>query len=207
MKHVRLIAHWIVSFYRPFGRYGKMQCVVVKTSYSSPKSLQRHLSYIQREGAGPGGWKPEFFASSKQIQAAIDGEERFFSLILLPEHCALIEAQKGGPQQFIAEFVQRLEAKTRRTIRRKLKFGSAGPLQWCAAVHYNTYNPHAHIIIRGKDLDGRDVCSLDSYSSRRQGRWPKSWPPRGSAHGLQWRSWLSYKIAAISSPTDAAAIP
>jgi type IV secretory pathway VirD2 relaxase len=134
--------------FKDFGRYGKMQRVVVKATYSSPKSLNRHLQYIQREGVGLDGRKPELFAPAKQEQLptqAIDGEQRFFRFILSPEHGDRIEAQKDGMQQFTRDFMQRLEQETGRK------------LQWCAAVHYNTDNPHAHIVIRGKDADGLDV--------------------------------------------------
>jgi type IV secretory pathway VirD2 relaxase len=30
------------------------------------------------------------------------------------------------------------------------------PLQWVAIDHYNTDNPHVHLLVRGRDTTGRD---------------------------------------------------
>lgn len=45
-------------------------------------------------------------------------------------------------------------------------------LEWAAVNHYDTDNPHAHVVIRGVDLDGNELRLGRSYIS----------------HGLRWRA-------------------
>jgi len=39
-------------------------------------------------------------------------------------------------------------------------------LEWIAVDHYNTDNPHVHLLIRGKAEDGRDLVISRDYISR-----------------------------------------
>ena len=129
-----------------YGRYGMMQRAIVKAHYTTPRSLKNHLVYIQREGVGLDGKKPELFTEvGRDLQTQeIEGERRVFRLILSPEHGDRIEANHGM-QQFTKDFMKELERETGRD------------LLWCAAIHYNTDSPHIHIVIRGKDAHGREV--------------------------------------------------
>jgi type IV secretory pathway VirD2 relaxase len=60
--------------------------------------------------------------------------------------------------------VQRLMARVERDLRLKL--------EWAAVNHYDTEHPHAHVIVRGVDKDGREVRLDRAYLS----------------NGLRWRA-------------------
>ena len=40
------------------------------------------------------------------------------------------------------------------------------PLDWIAAVHHDTPHPHVHVVLRGKDLDNKDLYINKDYLSR-----------------------------------------
>ena len=41
----------------------------------------------------------------------------------------------------------------------------ASGLEWVAIDHYNTDNPHVHLLVRGRDLDGRSLRIPRDYLS------------------------------------------
>ena len=118
------------------------QRVVVKTHYTklkagrAAKSLARHKGYLQREGVGVDGKRPELFTEEgKQANMEyLAGEPRYYRVILSPEH-----GEKLEMQAFTRRFMEELDKATGRE------------LVWSAAMHYNTEHPHAHIVIRGLD--------------------------------------------------------
>ena len=139
LSHLRLA-------FTSYGRYGIMQRAIVKAHYTTTQSLKNHLAYIQREGVGLDGKKPQLFTDdARNLQTqVIEGERRFFRMVLSPEHGQRIEEKHGMPQ-FAKDFVKELERET------------GYDLQWCAAIHCNTANPHAHIVIRGKDAHRNEI--------------------------------------------------
>ena len=40
------------------------------------------------------------------------------------------------------------------------------PLDWIAAVHHDTQHPHVHVVLRGKDLDNKDLYINKDYLRR-----------------------------------------
>jgi type IV secretory pathway VirD2 relaxase len=142
------------------------QRAIVKTYYASPKQLGSHLKYIQRDGAGVNGKKPELFTASDKHHSLEDvqnpepgrNEERFFKVILSPENGEQIQKTGYGMENYTKDFMKALENETGKTYR------------WAATVHDNTDNPHAHIVIRGLDREGTEVnFSREMVSSRMRG--------------------------------------
>ena len=39
-------------------------------------------------------------------------------------------------------------------------------LDWVAVDHWNTDNPHIHVLVRGRDEDGRDLVISRAYISQ-----------------------------------------
>ena len=124
------------------GSLFRQQRVLVKTHYTkltagrAAKSLARHRRYLQREGVGLDGKRPELF-SDEGKQANMEylaGEPRYYRVILSPEH-----GEKLDMQAYARRFMEEVSKATGRE------------LIWSAAVHYNTEHPHAHIVIRGLD--------------------------------------------------------
>ncbi len=119
------------------------QRVVVQTAIAKPEVLKAHVKYLERDGAGHDGNKPEFFtANNKEVNLGeIEDEKRFFKLIISPEN--------GREIVDLEEYVKDVMRKAENTIGEKL--------DWAAVTHYNTEHPHAHVIIRGKTEDDRDL--------------------------------------------------
>lgn len=79
----------------------------------------------------------------------IPGEKHQFRIILSAEDAAQLDLQ---------QFIERVMARVERDI--------GQPLIWAAANHYNTDDPHTHLVIRGVDRNGKLVRFDREYISR-----------------------------------------
>ena len=135
------------------------QRVVVKAMVSrhagAPGSaLLRHVSYLGRAGAGVDGERPAFFDRERDHVAGSDvartwsGDRHHFRFIVSPEH---------GDR--IADF----EGYIREVMRRVGEDLSEPELTWIATAHFDTDQPHAHVLVRGRRSDGRDLVIPRAY--------------------------------------------
>jgi type IV secretory pathway VirD2 relaxase len=99
-----------------------------------------HATYLSREGR-EGFYGPEHDKVDGRSQLADWAREdpRHFRLILAPEQGHGLEDLRG----YVREVMARAEAQLER------------PLQWVAVNHWNTDNPHTHMVLRGRDGDGK----------------------------------------------------
>lgn len=130
-----------------------MQRALVKVSFSSSSKLKgggkdsgawgAHGKYLERESAGINGTKAQAFGPAvtdgKDLSAVLNGwqqagDQRLWKLVVSPEFGERLDMEK-----FTKEYVNRMEKEL------------GVPLEWAAVCHYNTDNPHAHIVVRGKD--------------------------------------------------------
>jgi len=160
------------------GQYDTRQRAVVKLHYfahggGGAAALGKHVRYIGRDAApherplGPptgaskehelreaqarDGERPEhwaFYSASSdkvngaQLAAAWAREDRrHFRIILSAENGARI----GDLRSFTRDVMARAEA------------ALGEKLEWFAANHFDTDNPHTHIVLRGRRADGRDL--------------------------------------------------
>lgn len=68
---------------------GAMQRVVTVTNFADASLVKRHLSYLQREGKGLDGAKPELFSHTDDTEISkepLPEEERFYRVILSPDN-------------------------------------------------------------------------------------------------------------------------
>jgi len=112
-----------------------------------------HLRYIERNGVEKDGSKGVLYdakgrASAEAFEQPRDGEKHQFRIIVSPEDAAELD---------LTLYVRRLMAQVERDLGRKV--------EWAAANHYNTEHPHAHLIIRGVDREGRELRLERSYIS------------------------------------------
>ena len=133
-----------------FSAKNSPQRVAVKVSYGPASRLQRHTSYIQREGTGLDGKKAELFTEGGRPIPTheLEGEKHVFSLILSPENGRHLQDMKEYTRDFMKEV-------SKSGLPGEMLL--CGELQWFAAVHCNTSNPHSHIVIRGLDTQGGEV--------------------------------------------------
>jgi type IV secretory pathway VirD2 relaxase len=140
---------------------GMRQRVVVKAHVSRHKpgkargSLARHVSYLGRESASLDGKHGVFYdaardgvdAKQEAVQWAQD--RHHFRLIVSPE--------RGGDIPDMTAYVREVMRRVERDLDTKLT--------WIAVNHFNTDNPHAHILLRGKQSDGADLVIPRQYIS------------------------------------------
>jgi type IV secretory pathway VirD2 relaxase len=148
---------------RPF-RLDVRQRVVVKALVSRhagrgtarAEALLRHVQYLSRYGAGADGVRPVFFdARSDRVEAemraaAWAAHRHHFRLIVSPEH--------GDRIADLRDYV--------RTVMRHVcaDLGEPG-LPWMAVCHFDTDQPHAHVLLPGRRGDGRDLVIPRAYVS------------------------------------------
>jgi type IV secretory pathway VirD2 relaxase len=117
--------------------------------------LRTHLAYLAREGVSRDGTDGRFFdaetdqADGAGFAARCADDRHHFRFIISPEDAAQMEDLRG----FTRDLVSRMEA----------DLGTR--LDWVAVDHWNTDNPHVHLIVRGVDEGGRDLVIARDYIS------------------------------------------
>jgi type IV secretory pathway VirD2 relaxase len=113
----------------------------------------KHLAYIEREGVEKDGSKGQMFdwtgdVDRREFGAAIPAEQRQFRFIISPE---------DGNELDLREYTAALMSQVETDLGRELR--------WAAVCHYNTDNPHVHVVVRGVDVRGDDVRIDRDYIS------------------------------------------
>ena len=118
--------------------------------------LSAHLGYLRREGVTRDGQPARMFDAESEdadvgafARRAAD-DRHHFRFIVSPEDAADLTD---------------LHAYTRDLVRQMERDLGTG-LEWIAVDHWNTDNPHVHLILRGKEEGGRDLVIHREYISR-----------------------------------------
>ena len=118
--------------------------------------LPKHMAYLKRDGVTRDGADARMFdatsdAADEQAFAERTADDRHhFRFIISPEDAAELE----NLRTFTRELMQDVER----------DLGTR--LDWVAVDHWNTDNPHVHVLIRGRADDGRDLVISRDYISR-----------------------------------------
>ena len=129
--------------------------VVARFTKSGVAGLWKaHGSYLARENAQePGKRGFGFDGESDTIDIGKtlddwqnDGDERLWKIIVSPEFGDSLD----------------LRTHTRELVTR-MEHDLETPLKWVAVDHYNTDNPHVHLLIRGKDDEGNTLDISRDY--------------------------------------------
>jgi type IV secretory pathway VirD2 relaxase len=112
-----------------------------------------HLRYIERDGVEKDGSKGVLYGADGSVLAEAfekprAGEKHQFRIIVSPEDAGELD---------LTIYVRRLMAQVEQDLGRKV--------EWAAVNHYNTEHPHAHLVIRGVDREGRELRLERSYIS------------------------------------------
>jgi type IV secretory pathway VirD2 relaxase len=132
----------------------KVRLVYLKQA--GARSTVTHLRYIEREGVGREGEPGRAYgpATDEADLAAFEergrGDRHQFRFIVSPED----GAELGDLRTYTRHLMARMEA----------DLGTR--LDWVAVDHWNTDNPHTHIVLRGKDDTGRDLIIAQAYLTR-----------------------------------------
>ena len=131
-----------------------LQRSVVKVSYSrntKSASWAAHGRYLARDGAQRRDEKGLGFNADRDdldLAKLLGGwqkadDERLFRVIVSPENGARLDLRDHA-RELVAQMERDLNTR----------------LEWAAIDHHNTDNPHLHILIRGRDEQGR-ALSID----------------------------------------------
>ncbi len=118
------------------------------------KALAAHVRYLGRDGAGQDGEAGEFFDRSSD---AVDGAERTQDWVEHRHHFRIIVSPEHGDR--IAD----LRDYTRDVMGRVCADLGEPNLQWMAVCHFDTDQPHAHVLVPGRRADGRDLVIPRDY--------------------------------------------
>ncbi len=137
----------------PNSRRVAVKTLLVNLRRASPRSVTKHLRYIVREGVGRDGEAGQAYSqvSNDADLSAFEEQGREdrhqFRCIVAPEDGAQLEDLRT----FTRHLMTRMEA----------DLGTR--LEWVAVDHFNTDNPHTHVVIRGRDDTGQDLIIAGDY--------------------------------------------
>jgi type IV secretory pathway VirD2 relaxase len=129
---------------------------VVRHRGNRLRPLARHLTYLKRDGVTRDGADASLFdansdRSDEQAFAERCGDDRHhFRFIVSPEDAQDLTDLRAFTRELMADAERDL--------------GTA--LDWIAVDHWNTDNPHVHILVRGRAVDGQDLVISRDYISR-----------------------------------------
>ena len=139
-----------------FSRRATVKVRLVYLQQASGRSTVEHLRYIEREGVnrqgGPGhAYGPLTDEADTRAFEERGREDRHqFRFIISPEDAGHLEDLRT----YTRHLMQRMEA----------DLGTR--LDWVAVDHWNTDNPHTHVVLRGKDDTGKDLIISKEYITR-----------------------------------------
>nr|CAD61135.1 hypothetical protein [Cupriavidus oxalaticus] len=137
----------------PMSRRVTIKTLLVNHQRASPQSLAKHLRYIERDGVGRDGEPGQAYGPQTDAADLDTFKERcaddrhHFRFILSPEDGAELEELRT----YTRHLMGRMEA----------DLGTG--LDWVAVNHWNTDNPHTHIVVRGRDDTGKDLIIAGDY--------------------------------------------
>ena len=117
--------------------------------------LAMHLRYLRRDGVDRDGRSGQAFdklgvADHEAFAARCEGDRHHFRFIVSPEDAAQLEDLRATTRDLMARAERDLHTR----------------LDWVAVDHWNTDNPHVHILVRGVAEDGADLVISRGYISR-----------------------------------------
>lgn len=117
--------------------------------------LAKHIAYLERDGVTRDGRDASLFdaqgdaADRGAFAARGDGDRHHFRFIVSPEDAGAMDDLRGFTRDLMKD------------MSRDLGTG----LDWVAIDHWNTDNPHIHILVRGVADDGTDLVIDRAYVS------------------------------------------
>jgi hypothetical protein len=137
------------------------QRVVIKVSFSPHRAgsgkLAAHAAYLGRDGAARENEQGQFYDASRDEVEGLPRDlsdwthedPRHFRIMIAPESASRMEDFKG----YVRDVMGQMES--------DLGIGT----QWVAVNHWNTDNPHAHVILRGRTAAGHELRIPRAYLS------------------------------------------
>ncbi len=141
---------------QPGSRRVAIKTRLVNLKQAGLRSTTTHLRYIEREGVGRDGEPGQAYGPTTDSADLAVFKERGkddrhqFRFIVSPED---------------AEQLDDLRTYTRNLMSR-MEADLGTNLDWVAVNHWNTDNPHTHVVLRGKDDTSKDLIISRDYMSQ-----------------------------------------
>ena len=123
--------------------------------------LSKHIAYLKRDGVTRDSADARMFdatsddADTKAFAGRCEEDRHHFRFTVSPEDASQMADLRAFTRELMADAERDLGAK----------------LDWVAVDHWNTDNPHIHVLVRGRADDGHDlVISRDYISNGLRGR-------------------------------------
>ncbi|WP_247392171.1 relaxase/mobilization nuclease domain-containing protein [Ralstonia pseudosolanacearum] len=146
-------ARFAAASLTPNARRVTIKARLVNLPKAGPRSTVAHLRYIEREGVdrqgGPGhAYGPTTDAADTAAFEERGREDRHqFRFIVSPEDTEQLDDLRTYTRHLMARMETDLGTR----------------LDWMAVDHWNTDNPHTHVVLRGKDETGKDLIISRDY--------------------------------------------
>ena len=137
----------------PNARRVTIKTRLVNLAKAGPRSTATHLRYIEREGVGREGEPGKAYGPTTDDADLAGFEERGredrhqFRFIVSPEDAEQLDDLRTYTRHLMARMDTDLGTR----------------LEWVAVDHWNTDNPHTHVVLRGKDDTGKDLIISRDY--------------------------------------------
>jgi len=136
----------------PRSRRVTVKARIVNLKSAGPRSIATHLRYIERDGVTADGTPASAYnaevdaVDTREFRSLCQGDRHQFRFIVSPEDGVEIDLK-----QFTRELMTHME----RDLGTKL--------EWVAVDHWDTDNPHTHVVLRGKDSGKKDLVIDRDY--------------------------------------------
>ena len=120
------------------------------------RQFSRHITYLKREGVTRDGSDARMFdarsddADAKAFAERCENDRHHFRFTVSPEDAADMTDLRAFTRELMADAERDLGTE----------------LDWVAVDHWNTDNPHIHVLVRGRADDGKDLVISRDYISR-----------------------------------------
>ncbi len=132
--------------------------VVIKSRYvvqkkAGAKSVSTHLRYIERDGVTRDGQRGQAYgpetdaADLKDFEVRGRGDRHQFRFIVSVEDAEQLDDLRAYTREFMQRMATDLETR----------------LDWAAVDHWDTDNPHTHVVLRGRAANGQDLVIASDY--------------------------------------------
>ena len=143
---------------RPRGRRVVIMTRIVRHQGSKFRSapLSKHVAYLKREGVTRDGADARMFdarsddSDTRAFAERCEDDRHHFRFTVSPEDAAEMADLRAFTRELMADAERDLGTK----------------LDWVAVDHWNTDNPHIHVLVRGRADDGADLVISRDYIKR-----------------------------------------
>jgi type IV secretory pathway VirD2 relaxase len=118
--------------------------------------LVKHVTYLKRDGVSRDGVNARMFdarsdaVDERAFAERCEEDRHHFRFIISPEDAAEMTNLRAFTREMMVDAERDLGTK----------------LDWIAVDHWNTDNPHIHVLVRGRADDGQDLVISRDYISR-----------------------------------------